>query len=74
MLLLLKFKGIGRIRARKLYTNSIKDVKDLRRIDLTSLSQIIGKSTAQNIKIQLGEEIKVTPKGTRKGQLSLMKY
>ena len=74
LLPLLKIKGIGRVRARKLFTQGIKDLNNLKNTDLTSLSQVIGKNTASNIKNQLGEEVKEIPKGTRKGQLSLMKF
>ncbi len=74
LLPLLKLKGIGRVRARKLFSHGMKDLGHLRRTDLTSLTQIVGKATAESVKIQLGEEIKVIPKGTRKGQLSMEKF
>lgn len=74
LLLLLKIKGVGRIRARKLVTNGLKDLGDLKKVDLTSLSQILGKTLATNVKKQLGEDVAVVPKGTRKGQLSLEKF
>ena len=74
LLTLLKLKGVGRVRARKLATNGIKDFKSLKSVDLSSLSQIVGRALAEKIKIQLGEEIKIVPKGTRKGQLSLSKF
>lgn len=74
LLPLLRLKKIGRIRARKLYSQGIKDLGDLRKIDLSSLAQIIGKTIAEDVKKQLGEEIKEVPKGKRKGQLSLSKY
>lgn len=71
---LLKFKGIGRFKARKLFDNKLKDIKDLKNIDITTLAQIIGPKTSMNIKIQLGEEIKEIPKTKRKGQTSLLHY
>ena len=74
LLLLLKLRGIGRVRARKLVNNGINDLGDLKRIDLSSLSQIIGKKIAEDVKKQLGEEVKEIPKGTRKGQLSIEKF
>ncbi|MDP3733766.1 MAG: hypothetical protein Q8R37_00925 [Nanoarchaeota archaeon] len=74
LLPLLQLKGIGRIRARKLVTNSIKSLGDLKKIDLTTLSQILGQKVAADVKVQLGQEIKEVPKGTRKGQLSLEKF
>ena len=71
---LLKLKGIGRIRARKMFTQGIKDFGDLKRMDISSLSQIIGKAVSLDVKKQLGQEVKEIPKGTRKGQLSLKKF
>ncbi|MBI4151584.1 hypothetical protein HY496_01325 [Candidatus Woesearchaeota archaeon] len=74
LLPLLKLRGIGRIRARKLFTAGIKDVGDIKKTDPTTLGQIIGRAIAEDVKKQVGEEIDVIPKGTRKGQLSLMKF
>jgi len=74
LLVLLKLKGIGRVRARKLINNGLKDLGDLKKIDLTSLSQILGVTLAVDVKKQLGEEVKEIPKMTRKGQLSLNKF
>jgi len=74
LLALLKLKGIGRIRARKLYSHGLKDIGDIKKTDQTSLSQILGKALAEDIKKQVGEEIKEIPKGTRKGQLSINKF
>ncbi len=74
LLPLLKLRGIGRIRARRLYNQGIKDLGDVKQIDLTSLSQTIGQKIAEDVKKQVGEEIKEIPAGTRKGQLSMRKY
>jgi helicase len=74
LLPLLKLKGIGRVRARKLIVNNLKDLKELKKIDLTSLSQVLGNAIAEKVKKQLGEEVKEIKKGTRKGQLSMLKY
>jgi helicase len=74
LLPLIRLKGIGRVRARKLFSQGIKDLGDLKKIDQTSLGQILGKALAEDLKSQLGEDIKEIPKGTRKGQLSLEKY
>ncbi len=74
LLPLLKLKGIGRVRARKLVNNGIKDLGDLKKLDLTSLSQILGVALALEVKKQLGEEIEEVKKGTRKGQLSMEKF
>ncbi|MBT3835946.1 hypothetical protein HOD05_01265 [Candidatus Woesearchaeota archaeon] len=74
LLPLLKLKGIGRMRARKMYMNGLKDLGDLKKIDLVSLSQILGKAVSTSIKKQLGEDVVVVPAGKLKGQLSLEKF
>ncbi len=74
LLPLLKLKGVGRVRGRKLFSNGYRDLVSLKKVDLTSLSQILGVAIAKSVKEQLGEEVKEVPKGTRKGQLSLEKY
>ncbi|MBI2102330.1 hypothetical protein HYT55_00690 [Candidatus Woesearchaeota archaeon] len=75
LLTLLKLRGIGRVRARRLYAAGIKDLGDVKKVDATSLGQILGKAVAEDIKKQVGVEAVVEiPKGTRKGQLSLMKF
>lgn len=74
LLPLIKIKGIGRVRARRLYFNRIKDIGDIKRADLTKLSQILGQNVSLSVKKQVGQEIKEVPKGKRKGQLSLGKY
>lgn len=52
---LVKIKGIGRIRARKLYGNGIKNLEDLDKISVKKLAEIdkIGSILADNIKTQL---------------------
>ena len=52
---LVKIKGIGRIRARKLYKNGIKNLEDLSKIPVNKLAEIdkIGSTLADNIKSQL---------------------
>lgn len=74
LLPLLKLKGIGRVRARKLVVNGLKDLRDLKGTDLMTLTQILGKAVAEDVRKQLGEEIKEIKKGTRKGQLSIKKF
>jgi len=74
LLVLLKLKGIGRIRARRLFSQGIKDIGDVKTTDITALGQILGKAIAEDIKKQVGEEIVEVKKGTRKGQLSVLKF
>lgn len=76
LLPLLKLEGIGRIRARKMFSNGIKDLGDVKKTDLTILSQLLGKNIALSIKKQVGQEFdekKIIPEKT-KGQLSLKNY
>ncbi len=52
---LVKIKGIGRIRARKLFNNGIKTLEDLSKIPVNKLAEIdkIGSTLADNIKSQI---------------------
>jgi len=52
---LVKIKGIGRIRARKLYNNGVKTLDDLSKIPVKKLAEIdkIGSTLADNIKSQI---------------------
>ena len=74
LLTLLKLQGIGRIRARKLYSHGIKDIGDIKKTDVTTLSQLLGKAVAESVKKKVGEEVKEIPEGKRKGQTSILKY
>lgn len=73
LLPLIKIKGVGRMRARKLFYNGIKDVGDVKKADVMKLYQILGKNVALSVKKQVGQETKEVPKGKRKGQISLLK-
>ncbi|MBD3355180.1 hypothetical protein GF361_04305 [Candidatus Woesearchaeota archaeon] len=74
LLPLLRLKNIGRVRARKLFNAGIKDIRSVKKAEISDLVQLIGKKTALNIKEQVGQKIKTIPKGTRKGQTSIKKY
>ena len=71
---LLKLKGIGRVRSRKLVRAGLKDLGDLKKVDPATLSQILGRALAEDVKKQLGENIEEVLEGKRKGQLSVMKF
>jgi len=73
LLALLKLKNIGRVRARKLYANGIKDIGGVKSADLMKLVQLLGKAVALDIKSQVGEDVsKIKVKeNKRKGQISL---
>ncbi len=75
LLPLLKLKGIGRVRARKLFARGLRDLGAMKKVDGTSLAQILGsKAVAEEVKKQVGEEIAVVPESRRKGQLSMEKF
>ncbi|MBI5397849.1 hypothetical protein HZB03_00130 [Candidatus Woesearchaeota archaeon] len=73
---LLKLQGIGRVRARKIYNNGIKDIGDVKRADVTQLAQLLGKAVALDVKKQVGDDIirNMVPEHKRKGQISLLHY
>ncbi|MBW2991547.1 hypothetical protein KY348_07660 [Candidatus Woesearchaeota archaeon] len=78
LLPLLRLRNIGRVRARKMYNNKIKNIEDLKKADITKLKQLIGQQTALSIKKQVGQEyreekVKIK-KGKRKGQTSIKKF
>ena len=76
LLTLLKLKNIGRVRARKLFFNKIKTIGDVKKAELGTLVQILGKNIALDVKEQVGQnfkDIKVR-QNKRKGQISLNDY
>ena len=75
LITLLKLKGIGRFRSRKLFNAGIRDIGCIKKADITTLAQLIGKATAIDIKRQVGEEVEVQiSEKKRKGQMALGKY
>jgi len=71
LLPLVRLEGIGRIRARILYNNRIRDLGDLRKADEATLNALLGRKIADNVRKQLGTEIEKIPEGKRKGQINL---
>jgi len=73
LLPLLKLKNIGRVRARAMYRNGIKDIKGVRKAPISTLATVL-KSTkiAQGVKEQLGEKVEKVSKRKRKGQKGLI--
>ncbi|HLC59826.1 MAG TPA: helicase-related protein [Candidatus Nanoarchaeia archaeon] len=71
LLTLIRLENIGRVRARILFRNRIKDIHDLKNADLATLTQLLGEKTALGIKKQIGQEQLETPENKRKGQISL---
>ncbi len=71
---LLKLKNIGRVRARNLYKNGIKDIAAVKAADFMKLSQILGKNIAIDVKEQVGQKVEQVKENKRKGQISLKDY
>jgi len=57
LLALLRLEGIGRMRARTLFKAGIKDLGGVRKAQLGSLEQLLGKKIAASIKKQVGEDV-----------------
>lgn len=76
LLPLIRLEGIGRLRARRLYNNKIKDINDIKSADVVMLAQLVGRLTAISIKKQVGQDVEkaVVPENKRKGQISLRDY
>ncbi|MBT7903615.1 hypothetical protein HN587_07165 [Candidatus Woesearchaeota archaeon] len=73
LLALLQLKNVGRVRARILHKNGIKDLGGVKRIDIGALAQLLGRKIAIDIKQQVGEDVDklAVPERKRKGQISL---
>ena len=75
LLPLLQLRGIGRIRARKLFDSRVKNLADVKNADISTLTKILGSGKlAVDIKQQLGENVEVVKEGKRKGQINLNDY
>ncbi len=73
LLALLKLQGIGRIRARKLHKNGVRDIGGVKTVSASTLSELLGPALAKDIKKQVGirvDEQELSPQ-KRTGQLSL---
>jgi len=73
LLPLLKLKNIGRMRARAMFRNGIKDIKGVRSADVGKLTIILkSRKIAEKVKEQLGEKIDKVSAKKRKGQRGLI--
>lgn len=57
LLPLLRLEGIGRVRARLLFRNGIKDLGDVRKAEFGRLENLLGKKISASIKKQVGEQV-----------------
>jgi helicase len=73
---LLRLKGIGRIRARKLFHNSIRSIEAVKAAEFSTLKALIGEAVALSIKEQVGQKVTdlAVKRNKRKGQISLGDY
>lgn len=55
LLPLVRLEGIGRVRARMLFRNKIKDLNDIKNAELSILKQLLGEKIAVSIKNQVGQ-------------------
>lgn len=72
---LLRLRGVGRVRARKLYLHGISTLGDVKKADAQKLAKIVGKKLAINIKDQVGQTVdeKTLIAGeTKNGQQTLL--
>lgn len=71
LLPLVRLENIGRARARILHRNRLRNIKDIKNADLSTLTHLLGEKTALSIKKQLGQEQTEVAENKRKGQISL---
>ena len=57
LLPLIRLKGIGRVRARRLYSSGYSSIKKLKTAELENLSDILGQKTAISVKKQVNSKI-----------------
>lgn len=69
---LLQFKGIGRSRARKLFTHNIKQVNDITKTSYEIIAGIVGSKIAVKLKEQVGETVDIS--NIKKTNPKLTKY
>ena len=53
LLPLVQLKGIGRVKARKLFASNVRSLAELRKMPMESLERIVGAATAQKVREQV---------------------
>ena len=56
------------------YNEKLKDIADVKKAEFSTLMQILGQRIALSVKEQVGQKIKIIPKGKRKGQTSIKNF
>jgi|ETN01SMinimDraft_4_1059930.scaffolds.fasta_scaffold08959_3 helicase len=54
---LIRFKGIGRVRARTLFNNGLKTATEVKRAKFDILNRLLGQAVARDLKKQVGENV-----------------
>lgn len=71
LLELIQIRGIGRVRARKLYTAGIRDMEALMTADQNAIARIIGSKTAMKVLRQIGRSLEKPEKEDKEEQRKL---
>jgi len=74
VLTLLKLRGIGRVRARKLKNNDVRTIKDLKKISYQRLSGILGAKTAKSLFEQVDRTVSEKKQEENKERKTLLDY
>ncbi|MBI2546680.1 hypothetical protein HYV81_05880 [Candidatus Woesearchaeota archaeon] len=74
LLPLIRLEGIGRVRARVMYNNKIRDLGDIRKADIATLNALLGRKVAESVRKQVGTEVERIPEGKRKGQINIADF
>ncbi|MBW3011043.1 hypothetical protein KY326_02400 [Candidatus Woesearchaeota archaeon] len=72
LLTLIQLENIGRVRARKLYRAGLTDLGKLKKVDIDTLSRILGRKVAISVKEQLGQKVQEKVKDYKEGQQLLV--
>ncbi len=67
LLTLLRFKGIGRTRARKLFRAGIKTIQDVKKTNIETLASIVGPKLAKSLHEETGIRVEQEPTNKEKG-------
>ena len=54
LLALIRLKGVGRVRARKLWSSGVHSIADLKKVPQPALERILGEKVAADVREQLG--------------------
>ncbi len=66
---LLRFKGVGRTRARILFSKGVKNIKDVKKISFSQLCSYIGSALARKLKEEVGINISEKEEESEKKRL-----